>query len=554
MIARDAVSRLLTLVVLGVCLAGAPAAFATNYICNCGPGADADCVPGSDSNSGTSPSSPLRTFEAARSAFRDLPAGGETRFCSGGSFGSSPVSSRWENYNCPEGPQCVIADYDAPWASGDEGRPILRQSIPGAVGFSFDNGGDARHTGNVLLENLDMRGDGTDGADAIFFYNDANDYTIRNLRIDSWKIGIHPAASRSCDSDDTRCNARNDRIFVYDSTITNNTNQGWLGRADNSGLFNNYWEGNGDSITLDHNIYFSNGNNFTISGNRLYRSAHGTGNECRGASLVAHGTIDNILVENNEIWEDVGSATPQCWGIALDNGYSSAESITNAVIRGNIVRNMGNVAIGVAVCQDCLIENNVVIAEQAHGTRGIIAPNRSAGPGDAETTRVTVRNNSIYFGAAADGTGISVGSTGNNHTIANNAIYYEGTDRGFSCMTLNSNTSVYDAVANNICYFPNSSGGTWASGIGSLSELQSRGLGQGSQNVNPEFSSRQNGNLSAASSSSPMVNGANAQLASPLAVFGAERDGSPDVGAYEYGVSTPNPRPTPTLAPPVFLE
>lgn len=66
MTARHAVRRLFALAALGTCLAIAPAAFATNYVCDCGPGADANCVAGSDSNSGTSASTPWRTYEADR--------------------------------------------------------------------------------------------------------------------------------------------------------------------------------------------------------------------------------------------------------------------------------------------------------------------------------------------------------------------------------------------------------------------------------------------------------------------------------------------------------
>jgi hypothetical protein len=400
-----------------------------------------------------------------------------------------------------------------------------------------------------------MRGDGTPGADAIFFYNDANNYEIRNMRIDSWKIGIHAAGANACSSSSPRCDGENTNIRVYDSTITNNTNQGWLGGADDSGIYNSYWEGNGDYKILDHNIYFSSADNFTISGNKLYRSARGTGTTCGGASLVAHGVIDNIVVENNEIWEDIGEANNACWGIALDNGYSAGERITNAVIRGNIVRNMGNVAIGVAVCDGCLIENNVVISEQPININAITAPNRSRGEGDIETTNITVRNNSIFIGAASGGTGINVGRSGSDHTVTSNAIYYEGTNSSFNCMLLNSNPNVFDAVGYNLCYTPNAPNAEWADGIGSLSAWQALGHGQGSQVANPGFSDPRNWDLSPSSSSSQMVGAGHPQLSSPMAFWGAQRTSSPDAGAFEFGADMPDaPAPGRTLAAPFLLE
>lgn len=59
-----------------------------------------------------------------------------------------------------------------------------------------------------------------------------------------------------------------------------------------------------------------------------------------------HGQHQDLTIERNLVREDVGAADPGCWGIAVDTGYSEAESFTNVVIRGNVVRNVGNMAIG----------------------------------------------------------------------------------------------------------------------------------------------------------------------------------------------------------------
>ncbi len=556
---RDMALRLLVLsgLVLGG-LAFAGTASAVDYVCNCLSGADSDCVPGSDSNPGTSPSAPLRTYDEARSRWSSRPAGSQTRFCAGGSF-TNTRDPRWDNRNCANGDRCVISDYTPPWASGDEQRPILTAG-DNLRGFAFAHGGDARHTGNVLLENMDLRGSGQQAG--VFMHNDQNDIELRNLRIENFAWGVHIANSNSCVAGDSRCNGKNDRIFLHDLTILNNSHQGVLGSIRDGGIFNSYFEGNGRSNILDHNIYLVSSNGSVVANNRLYKSsvgrAEGGDDICRGTSLVMHGDTDGIIVENNEIWEDLGAAKPTCWGIALDNGYSKPERFENVLIRGNLVRNVGSVAIGVGACQDCTIDSNVVIFEQSeYGATAIVAPDRPPDEGDAETTRITVRNNSIYYAPGTTGLGINVGSTGTGHTIANNAIHYAGSNsNGFDCMALNSNTSRYVAVERNVCYHPNAPGVEWVRGLGRLSDWQARGLGQNSVNADPGFKNPAAGDLSAASSNSLIVDGAVSSLSPSTAFMGAARPGTPDIGAHEFGQSPPA-SPTPPAAPipaPFLLE
>ena len=138
-------------------------------------------------------------------------------------------------------------------------------------------------------------------------------------------------------------------------------------------------------------------------GNELYRSAIVDG-ECAGVSFVVHGEHDGLLIEGNLVREDLGAAGGGCWGIAVDTGYGEAELFRNVTIRGNRVINVGNVAIGLNACENCLVENNVVVHEQSFGTRGIAAPNRDRDAADLAMTGVTIRNNSIFIGADAGGT------------------------------------------------------------------------------------------------------------------------------------------------------
>ncbi len=224
---------------------------------------------------------------------------------------------------------------------------------------------------------------------------------------------MHLAGSNPCNGADPDCDGRNERITLLGSTIRNNSAQGWLGASSGSQILYNDFENNGTTAIFDHNIYVSGSgggqtHGIRVVGNRLYRSALDTSGVCRGVSLVVHGEHDDLRIEGNEIWEDVGFAGGGCWGIAVDNGYGSAEGFTNVVIAGNTVRNVGNLAIGVGACADCTIENNVIVHDQDFGITAIAAPDRSLGAGDLPQDDIVVRNNSIWIGPDSGGTAISV--------------------------------------------------------------------------------------------------------------------------------------------------
>ena len=191
---------------------------------------------------------------------------------------------------------------------------------------------------------------------------------------------------------------QNSRITLRSSRIVNNTQQGWLGGCDGCSLEYNHFENNGFKRELCSTTSISGGGNQRVIGNKLYRNASVNG-VCAAASLVAHGEFPRLLIEGNLIREEVGAAQQNCWGIAVDTGYSGTpEGFTNVTIRGNTVINVGNVGIGLNACQNCVIENNVVVHEQAFGATGIAVPDRAREANDLGLASVTVRNNSLYVG------------------------------------------------------------------------------------------------------------------------------------------------------------
>jgi MYXO-CTERM domain-containing protein len=552
MSSRYSACLLTFLAAASLALAFCPLARAADYyVCDCAADADADCQAGDDGADGTSEAAAWQTYSKARSEFGSLAPGDAILFCDGGAF-SVEGGSRWVNTSCLADNPCVVSDYAPAWGSGDEALPLIRQAGSGH-GFAFEDGGDAEHEEGYHVSNLHMvcTSCESDGGNAFFLYNDIDDVVIENVTMDGFTIGVHLAGSNACSSD-PQCDGQNSRLTVRGCTIVNSTAQGFLGAGDGTVIENNYFENNGSREIFDHNIYYSGVQHggttgSRIAGNELYRSCLNADGECSAVSLVVHGNHTGLVIEDNLVREDVGLAGGGCWGIAVDGGYDEAESFTDTVIRGNMVVNVGNMAIGVSSCVNCLIENNVVISEQTDfGTTGIAVPDRDRGAGDAEMTNVDVRNNSIYM-SGAGGTGIRVTSEGTGHMIVSNAIHYSGTASSWRCLDAGLAPADYEAVDNNVCFFPSAgSGAEWEDGSGTspdpLAAWQAAsGLGASSVMEDPGFSSPDGPdfNLRASSESAAMVDAGHPTLSAPLDFDGNARDSAPDSGAFEHGAGPP---------------
>ncbi len=508
-----------------------PAAQSTgvvHYVCDCGPGASSQCVAGNDGNTGASPASPWRSYEKARSTFGSMPAGETVAFCRGGSF-QAGSNTRWMNTNCRAGKRCIVRDYQPSWSSSTSPAPIISVGSTDRV-FSIENPSAPAHEEGYVFAHLNLRGNGK--GSGFFFYNDTDDVQICGSSFDKLAIGVHIEGSNPGSGD-----TRQARIVVKGNRFTNNSGFGFLGGCDDCVVEDNYFENNGSRAVFDHNIYLAGANgapyqNMRVSRNELYRSAFIDG-KCQGVSFVVHGTYDNLLIEDNYIHENIGAITGDCWGLAVDTGYSSGESFNKVTIRGNRVENVAGMFIGLNACRDCVIENNVVVNEQGGNATGIKAPNRARDGDDQSMSSVTVRNNSIYFGKGSSGEGILMGSEGSNHVVTSNAIHYAG-NGSFDCFDLDLPKGAYKMVDNNLCFTPNVSP-SWVRGVGSLASWRSRtGFDQNSDAKDPGFRSVDAPcHLEAGSRSSAMVDKGHPTMSSPAGFGGAKGSGAPDVGAYQ---------------------
>jgi len=495
------------------------------YVCDCGPGHADGCQAGNDSADGTSPKTAWRSWAKGQSAFASLPAGGIISFCRGGSIQVGGKDRRdWINYQCRRDQRCVVRDYVPEGAVSDLPRPIL--SVATDDLFDIEDGGDPDHDEGYIYLNLDVSGGGT-ANQAFFVYNDSDDVLICNVHIDGFQIAVNIQGSNPKGSGNG--DGKNERIVLRNSQVTNNSNQGWLGGCDGCSVEYSVFDNNGfNEAVFNHNIYFDgSGNDENIVGNVLTRSAVVNGT-CQAVSLVAHGVHDGMRIVGNKVAEAPGSASPGCWGIAVDTGYSEAEGFHNLTIDGNIVQDVGNLSIGIAACDTCVIENNVVIQSQ-EGT-AISAPDRDRGADDTPESAVTIRNNSILFKSGVSGTAIALGSEGTGNVVVSNAIKTGGGSNG-ACFQADLPPTAYAAFNYNVC---DPGAGSWVESVGKLKDWQSKtGFDASSLASDPGYDAASPPYALSVGPSSPLVGAGDPVHSSPTTIAGVARGTPPDVGAYQ---------------------
>jgi hypothetical protein len=515
------------------------------YYCDCKSGASTQCTTGLDTNTGLTVSAPKQTFADAGNTFSKLAAGDSILFCRGGSFDSS-VSILWRNTKCTVTNRCTVSSYDLPGnVTLKLPRPIITNLSDRANLFFLRNSTILEHAEGYSFSNLDLRcsvclNSGT--SNAFLFYNDIDKVDISNISIDGFRDAIQ-LVTATPGGDPT-----SDGIILSNLRINNNKSQGILGKANDLIIRDSYFENNGSGANREHNIFISGGNNITIKGNELYRSSLDANANCNSDSIVVHGIVNNLVIENNIIREDLTKATSRCRGITVVPGYATPESFSNIIIRSNKIINVGS-AIGIASCDTCIIENNVILQQQVFNVAAISASDRPGSVDDQALNKVTIRNNSIMTNS--NRATIVLGTEGSGHIVVSNAIHYTGS-ANYTCFNFDLPASAYTAIDNNICYFPNAlTSSKWEAGTGTtptpLAAWQaSSGFGLNSKNENPGFKSPNlpSINFSNQNLSSAIVNSGHKTLSSTFDIQRKIRDSSPDVGAFESGAINPPARTT----------
>jgi hypothetical protein len=449
----------------------------TYYICDCQGGAEPGCVAGNDSNLGTSPSAPWQSLLKAKGTFNDLAqmkAGDTIAFCRGGSWDANGLTTAvWSNSNCQADPvdlknpnsavTCDIRDYAPVWSQKKD-RPLFTLTKTAAVSF-FNFGSLYNDDQGIRILNLDLRANGVGPAKddttynrwAIFTYSSGStphlrqNFFICNNNFDGWDITFHTPGL--------------DSSLISGNRISNSSVMGLLGSGNDLMIDSNYWFNNGSSNMFDHTIYLGNhgaseSRNVTISNNDIYAGTALAGSAgqcqddskpcCQGVVVVVHGKYDGLHIDANLIDGQTNSGGG-CWGIAADHGgYPDAVYFRHLTVTRNKILSSGNSGIAVSQSPGAVVENNVVVANQAG--YGINLPFRAQRPGDDVQDAVVIRHNTIYFPSSANNsTGIIVGTEGSGHKVFSNVTAFNGSISS-TCFAFNLSLVAYSAIDNNLCH------------------------------------------------------------------------------------------------------
>jgi hypothetical protein len=486
------------------------------YLCECGPGADPGCQPGDDARAGSSAATAKRSLDAARVALNDGPGGTEVYLCRGGAWSTPDGLNLRMSSRCSAGQPCVLADY------GDRGRAAPRIVVEATsnTGVALDPSMDGVLRGGYVIRNLHVvraAGGPTEGF-GLFVFRGVQDVLLSCLEVEGFGIGIQVSGN----GQDLR------RVRLQDSELHHNSRQGWLGGCSDCVVTRNRFHHNGRT-GLQHNIYLTaTGMQPAAATGMVVTENHVTANaldpvsgKCVGSAVIAHGgTFEDLLIEGNVVEEPIGVADLGCWGITVDNASGGADAHHRAVIRANVLRDMGNLSIGISACQDCVIEDNVIVQRNIGGY-GIRVPDRANLPPDLPMQRVTVRNNTVWFSGYGGGTGISVGGEGQGHVVASNLVVYERPTPTLTCFEYTLGAGAFALVEANLAF-----------NCGVL-ERGTLGLDARLLEADPGFVAAPDDlHLSPGS---PARDSGSVGASSPRDHEGRPRDATPDRGAYEGG-------------------
>jgi hypothetical protein len=507
-----------------------PDAGTIRYVCDCGEGAAPGCVAGDDAAEG-SQGSPWKSYEKARTTFNVMEAGDSIAFCRGGVFPVDGPNNRWVNNKCRADQPCIVRDYTPEGGAGELERPLFL--FTDRLGIAFDDAADSDHEEGYVFMNLSLRGNDTN--DGFFVYNDVDDVLVCNVAIDHFAIGFHLEGSNQAAAGS---NGLNERVTLRNSSVTNCIGQGFIGGGNDSAIEYTSFRNNGQNrAVLNHSIYLTSPTGtiqgMRVVGNELTQSNMIDG-KCRGVALVAHGHHEGLLIDGNTVFEEPGAAAPECWGISVDTGYAGdPEQFSDITIRNNVVANMGGVGIGMNACANCVIENNIVIAEQSLSGAGISAPVREREADDSESDQMIVRNNSVLLGPNTTGTGIVLGGEGSGHRFLNNAVYKVGTGN-FRCFDFRLDNAAYGAIDHNVCFAPDLPSTEWATGKGPLADWQNASSFDGNSLFTDPMFEAVSGTVDLSpKTGSPLINAGVADGAPVTDQQGDERPNPPSIGALE---------------------
>jgi parallel beta-helix repeat protein len=496
-----------------------------SYYCDCGTGAQAGCVAGNDTNVGTSPSAPKRTIGNAITRFSSIAANDTVALCKGGAFNATG-SLTIGNTTCTDA--CKDLREYTPTTFTGTAKPIINNASGEVRLFNFS--GSTK--GGIRLLNLKLVGTPDPVSKrntGFFFYSQAHDVTMCNLDMDAFDVAIYNESN----------NGNTNKIKLTGSLITNSRVQGFLGEGDNLTLNYNYWAGNGSTDQFDHSVYFSSDSVTTINTEMIGNYVYGQyGNTCLGVAVVGHFGVDGFKFQNNVVEIDAAAASGGCYGVGFSPAnQTGAKYVRNGVISGNKIINGGNIGFSIEGCDNCVIENNVIIQNwpSAYETIGMWINANSVRAGDDTGNGNLVRNNTIWFGpnATKGGTGIGFATQGTGHRVTNNSITYTATNaspNGMNCFDYTAPITAFLTSDNNHCF--SNATYEWGNGRGDLAAWQAySSLDANSKGGNPLFTNAPTSFTPLTGSA--LISAGHVSYKSATDFNGTTRPATPAIGAFE---------------------
>ena len=502
-----------------------------HYYCDCGTGASTSCVPGNNSNAGTSSSAPRRTIANAMTLMTTLSGTHTIALCKGGAFDATGQLGGYAP-GCTTGTCIDLREYSPP--SLDTAKPIINMATNNNL-FHLEGARGGFRIFNLKLVGSNNPSD-MDNI-AFFFYNGVHDIEIGNLDIVNFSTGMdHENGGASPVSN----------ILMSGNTFSNNSRFAYFGGGSGTKFNYNIVEGSGGGTNLIHAIYQANYGSIAISVEIIGNYIHGQyGPTCLGSVLQSHGAIDGLTVKDNIVSVEVGSVTGGCFGIEFSNITNDTHPtyFRNAVFSGNTIINGGNTALMVTSCPGCIIENNIVINDWPYNgnLNGIvIAGNPNRGIDDTSTSN-TIRNNTVWYGTKFNGTGVGIvtNTEGSGHIISNNTVSSAQGSGTLSCFRHDLSLNSYSFMDNNHCYgtvttryeYTNGSNLAAWKAYTTVKNFDANSIGNAPVFINA--TSAAGYDFHPNSSSSPLLSAGNNANKSTLDFAGVTRPNPPAIGAYE---------------------
>lgn len=490
------------------------------YFSDCQAGAEPGCVPGDDSNAGSSLEAPKRTL--AGFDVNTLPAGARVLFARGGAWTDFRVMVK--NLNATPASPIVFDSYAPPW--GGTAAPWLR--VRQMVGFEFGHYNDTDHDGGYTVRNLKLDGEGV-GQWGFWLRTATRHVTLENLEITGFGIALH--AVNEGDSGNTAFTLR-------DSHVHHNSEMGLLGSANDALIEDNtFADNNFSGSAFEHAIYLGSGGresrNITLRGN-TFRNNSVVDGTCTGGNVTLHGQFDGVLIENNAILQDASAGG--CYGFSIGPAYTTAEWFRNVVVRGNTIVNLGNCAICAASAPGIVIENNLIVNDQPGYRAAVMIPVFTPETGDDADGQAVVRNNTaVAVHASAGFEAIALrAEAGNGLQLVSNLIYFGAEAEPTAACFGHAALSNFTVLDHNLCHHAGGAG-LWSETHATLADARAAGVDLHGTSGDPLFvalPSAANDWSEALQSASPARNAGHPALSSTHDRLGVVRT-APSIGSRE---------------------